>query len=145
MQRVAGVAARAPFGDVGLADNNGARAPEHRNDGLILGCDIVLEQHAAKTRRQSLGVDQVLDPERKAVQRPECIAAHHGGLACLRRSARGLERARNDRIDGGIDRLDAVDATFQKFDRRKLALADQRPRRYRGQVARLGHVRITLP
>jgi hypothetical protein len=53
MQRVAGVAARAPFGDVGLADNDGARAPEHRNDGFILGRDVVLEQHAAKTRRQS--------------------------------------------------------------------------------------------
>jgi hypothetical protein len=65
-------------------------------------------------------------------------------LACAVARA-GLERARNHRIDGGIDRLDPVDATFHEFDRRKLALADQRPRRYRGQIARLAHVRITLP
>ena len=79
------------------------------------------------------------------MQRAEPIAAHHGSLALPRRGVRRLERARDDRIDGGIDFLDAVDATVHEFDRRKLALADQRPGRYRGQVARLGHVGITLP
>jgi hypothetical protein len=75
----------------------------------------------------------------------EHVAAHHGSLARLRRCARRLERARDHRVDGGIDLLDPPDATVHEFDRRKLALADQRPRRYRGQIARLGHVRITLP
>jgi len=79
------------------------------------------------------------------VQRSERIAAHHRGLALLRHCARRLERARNDRIDGGIDLLDPPDATVHEFDRRKLALADQCPGRYRGQIARLGHVRFTLP
>ena len=145
MKRVAGVAARAPFGDVGLADDDRAGALEHRNNSFILGRDVIGEQHAAETRRQSLGVDQVLDPERKPVQRAERIAAHHGSLARSRRCACRLERARNDRIDGGIDLLDPPDATFHEFDRRKLALADQRPGRYRGQIARLAHVGITLP
>jgi hypothetical protein len=145
MERVAGVAARAPFGDVGLADDDGAGALEHRDNSFILGRDVVREQHAAEARRQPLGVDQILDPERQPVQRAEAIAAHHGSLALPRRRARRLERACNDRIDGGIDFLDPVDATVHEFDRRKLALADQRPGRYRGQIARLGHVRITLP
>ena len=145
MKRVAGVAARAPFGDVGLADDDGAGALEHRDDGFILGRDVVGEQHAAEARGQALGIDQVLDPERKPVQRAEIVAAHHGSLALPRRCTSRLERARNDRIDGGIDVLDPPDATVHEFDRRKLALADQRPGRYRGQIARLGHVRLTLP
>jgi hypothetical protein len=145
MKRIASVAARAPFGDVGLANHDRARALQHRNDRLVLGRDIVGEQHAAKTRRQPLGVDQILDPEREPVQRPKRIAVHHGGLALPRRPARRIERARNDCIDGGIDLLDPPDATVHEFDRRKLALADQRPRRYGGQIARLGHVGVTLP
>jgi hypothetical protein len=145
VQRVAGVATRAPFGDVGLADDDGACALEHRDNRFILGRDVVGEQHTAKTRRQSLGVDQVLDAERKPVQRPERIAAHHGSLAFPRRCARRFERARNDRVDGGIDLLDPPDATVHQFDRRKLTLADQCPGRHRGQIARLAHVRITLP
>ena len=115
MKRVAGVAARAPFGDVGLADDDRAGALEHRDDGFILGRDVVREQHAAKTRRQSLGVDQVFDPEREpAAGRGYRRASRQPRSP--RRCARRLERARDDRVDGRIDLLDPDGATVHEFD-----------------------------
>ena len=95
------------------------------DDAFVRRGDMVAEDRAAVGRAQALGLLQVLDADRQAVQWRQIVAARHGRIGCLRGNARAIEVARDHGVDGMVHRLDAGDAAFQQFARRKLLLPDQ--------------------
>ena len=63
-------------------------------------------------------------PVGQAVQQAERFAAQRGLLRRLRFLARALVAHRGDRVDGGIEALDALDARFEQLDGRDFLRAD---------------------
>ena len=112
---------------------------------LVGAANVVAVDRAALAVDQALGVLEVLDHDRQAVQRAQRVAAHHRRLRRAARPRRGaLEIAGRDGVDGGVDRLDPGDAALQQLDRREPLGADQPPGLDGGEVAGFGHARFRL-
>ena len=71
-----------------LGEDDRARVAQALHEDVVRGGRrIALEDRRAVPRRHALHVDQVLDADRHAMQRPERIAAHDGLLGFLRVAA----------------------------------------------------------
>ena len=71
-----------------------------------------------RRRRHALGVVDVLEADRDAVQRPAGTAAHDRGLGGARRSERAVAVEMEEGVQGAVELGDAVEAGLRQLDRR---------------------------
>ena len=90
-------------------------------------------------RRQAGDIDDVLDADRHAVQRPARPAGRDLGLGGLRRRHRRLAVEPDEDVELRVEPLDALEQRLHQLDRREFAGGD-RPRRLGGrQPVQVGH------
>ena len=70
-------------------------------------------------RRQTGNVDDVLDPDRHAMERAARAAGHDLGLGRLRRGQRGVAIELDEDIEPGVEPLNALKQRLHQIDARK--------------------------
>ena len=121
---IARIGAGPELGHVGLGDDHRAGLAHQRHHGGVGLRHEVAMQRRAVGGEQALGLVQVLDAGRQAVQGPERLAPQCRDLRRLGLGACARVAGRGDGIDGGVDRLDAGDRGLHQLDRRDLLGAD---------------------
>src|SRR5260370_4403641 len=76
--------------------------------------------------RHALGLVDILEADRDAVQRATVVAAYDLGLGAPSRSEGGLSQRPDKAVELVVETLDARESTLGELDRRQLALAHQR-------------------
>jgi hypothetical protein len=109
----------------GLADENGAGLAEPSHGHRVLGGHLGGIDQRPHRRADPLGEHEVLHGEGHAVERPEPFTTHHRGLGAPRGVARLVRRHRDERVDGGLKRLDAREHRIHHRDGRHLLGTDQ--------------------
>ena len=112
------VRSQAEFGRVGLADQDRAGGPDARGKQFVLVGYMIAEDRRAVRGANARGLDQILDGEGQAVQRPLvgcCVSRSR-----LRQQIIAWAK-RDDRVDGGIDAVDAVEERRHHLDAGNLA------------------------
>jgi hypothetical protein len=122
-----------------LAENNGAGAAQPRHADRVGSGDIVGEDLGMARRRQPGDIDDILDADRHAVQRPARAAGHDLGLGRPRRGGRRVAIEPDKRMQPRIEALDAVEERHRQLDRRQLARPDRLRRRRRGEPVQFTH------
>ena len=122
--RVAAVRARAEFRHVGLADDDGAGGAHAADHDVVVGRHEVAIERRAVGGEKVLGLLEVLDAGRQAVQQRQVLAAPDGGLGGLGFLARAIDAHRGHGVHRGIDPLDALQARLEQFDGRDFLGAD---------------------
>jgi hypothetical protein len=123
----------AELGQVGLAEDDRARAPEPFHDGRVARrLEVRQEAAAGGLRHAGDGGVEVLEQERHAAKRG-VRRRQRGGVA-----ARLFVHRRDDRVDARVDPLGARDRFLQQLGGRDLAAPDQARERQRVQPAVLG-------
>ena len=112
-------------GVVVLPTSIGAGLAQPSHGHRVLGGHLVGEDERAHRRADAPGEHEVLHGERHAVERPQRVAPHHRGLGAPRGVARLVRRHRDERVDGGLERLDAREHRVHHRDGRHLLGADQ--------------------
>ena len=150
--RVIGVGAKAEFGDVGLADDDGAGLADPLHEELVLVRHETGECRRAEGRAQPPGQGKVLDGNGQAGQRAGGIwRTRIGGVGVTQYV--GAVAQRNDGVDQWVRRLDAVEEGRNdlprrqppvpdgvgQFRRRKAAYLAGRRQRVPGRGAGRGH------
>ncbi len=109
-----------------LAQHDGAGLGEEPRRRRILLRDVVLELARMRRRQHALCVEDVLEPDWDAVQRPLGPIPHDRGLGIARRRERRFLGERNEAVQRPVEALDAGEAALGKLDRRELLLGDER-------------------
>ena len=110
----------------GLADEHRAAVAQRPHTGRIRHRLVGAEKFAAEFRRHVVGLDQVLDADRHAVDRAQRLARFVArprlisGLAC------GIEIEEGEGHHRRFERLDALDAALEIGARRVGAVAESR-------------------
>ena len=90
-------------------------------------------------RGQARDVDDVLDADRHAVQRPADPARRDLGLGRPRRRHRRLAVEADEGVEPGIEPLDAGEQRLHQLDRRKFLGGDRLGRRGGRHEVQVGH------
>jgi hypothetical protein len=108
-----------------LAEDHRTRRAQTSHHVAVIAWLATLQQHRAALGRHVRGVDNVLDADRHAVQRPDGLAraAHLVGDPGL--GQRMLRIEEGPRFDVGVDRLDTREAGLDQLFRGHGALADR--------------------
>ena len=109
---------------VGLGDDDGSGCLETRGDGGVVVRDEVAQDRRAGSGCRACGVDQVLEREWDAVQRPSVAAASDLRFCLLRVIHRLLGHDRHVGIELRIARCDDGELLLHQFDRRQLPVPD---------------------
>ena len=122
---VEGLRAGTELGDVGFAEEDGAGGAHARDEQVVLGGDVVLEEGRAEGGADAGGFDEVLVGDGQTVQRTEGFATrlHLVGAGCGCGCLVGDER--DDGVDLRIDAIDLLEVLGKSFASRKLLGADQ--------------------
>ena len=137
--RVEAVAAMAPFGRVGLADEDRACGPHSGCQQVIRGRHEILEKWAAPSGAQALGRTQVLYRKGQAMQ----PALPRRIVGCPRLCHQRLAVTQRDhRIHRAIHGLDPVQMRRHHLGRGHLARRDP-ARQLRGRVFPQSHLRLS--
>ena len=123
-----------------FADQHRAGSGEPGGAGRVLGRDIVLQQLRPAGRRDALGIDDVLEADRDAVQRPRRTARHDQRLGGPRLGQRPLLGDVIKGVQPVIERPDPIEAGLCQFDRRQLFRGDPP-----GRLGDRGDASITDP
>ena len=142
-EREAHGAAEGELRHVELADQDGARRPEPRHHGGVLGGHVRLEDARARGRPEAGGVELVLHGHRQAVERAALAAPRERALGLARRGARLVGAHRDEGAEPRVQPLDAREIHVDEVDRRHLLDAHE-PRQRGGAeecelVARRAH------
>ena len=81
------------LGQVQLAQQDAAGRVQARDRRRVLGRHVVFEDPRARRRADAGGVELILHRVGNAVERPERLAAHHGGFRPARRGERRFREA----------------------------------------------------
>ncbi len=107
-------------------------AHQHRSGGgkaFGAGCvgvgNVVGEELRLAGGRNASGVDDVLEPDRDAVQRPLRAIRHDRRFGRPRLGQRPLGRRIDKGVQSAVERCDAIEAGARQFDRRQLLRRDQ--------------------
>ena len=129
------------LGRVGLAEDDGARVAQPGDKGRIAGRERVGEGRRTGRGGHARDVDEVLDPDRHAVERPERPPATDVRVA-TGRLVQGRRRIQvRPGLDRGLERLDPFEARLGERDRGPLAELDPPRGLEHARVGRRGHHR----
>ena len=108
-----------------LAQQYATGFKQQARGGRVFRGNIFFADLGTTGRQDALGVVDVLQRERNAVQRPAVTSSRDIGFgyACL--LAREVESARDERVQLRFESLDALDQRFGVFERREFARADE--------------------
>jgi len=115
----------AEFRRRGLTEDDGALVLQAGDDGGVLGWLGVLEDQAALLGGHVLGVREVFDGDRYAVQAADTVAGHQFGLRRAGGVHRLVRREIRERVDLGVVGLDPPQQRPHVFDGGQLLSADQ--------------------
>jgi hypothetical protein len=110
---------------VELAEQDRPGLAETRDRGGILIRHEVRECPRAVRRADPLCEELVLHRDGDPVERPDQVAADHGGLVCLRLFQCRIARHRHVCVQPAIPPIDALEVHAHELDRRNLSLADE--------------------
>ncbi len=99
----------------GLADDDGPRGPEPCDEGRVAVGAGVCERRPASGRRHTGDVDDVLDPDRDAVERPGLAAARAFVVAETRLGSGGVTVHGRPRPDRGVRGRDPGEARLEEL------------------------------
>ena len=119
VDRVVGLRAEAELGRVGLADDDRARRPQPRHEGLVDGAHPVAVDRRSRGPRQVRHLSEVLHRDRQAVQGP---ALRRTVARCGLVEHLGPVAHPDDRVDLRVERLDAVEVGVHHLDARRSPL-----------------------
>ena len=109
-----------------LGEDDRARVAQAFHEDVVRGGRrIALEDRRAVPRRHALHVDQVLDADRHAMQRPERIAAHDGLLGLLRVAAGVVGHHLTEAVELRVGLFGRLQHGVEILDRRKLLRANE--------------------
>ena len=113
--RIAGLAGaeQRHFGGHGLAHDHRAGLAQQRDRGAVAVRPAAGVQHGAVLGRHVGGVEDVLDADRNAVQRPHRLAVGAGFVERARLAAGVLRIEKGPGLDVAVDLLDAGEAGFR--------------------------------
>ena len=105
VDEVVGVVVERELGDVGLAEQDRARAAQVARHGRVLGRDVALEDLRPVAAGHPGDLDALLGGERHAVQRPDALAVDRALLGRARLLERLLDSAAAPRVELAVDLL----------------------------------------
>ena len=139
---VVGLRAEAEFGDVGLADDDGAGGADALDVVAVFRGYEIGEDRRAEGGPEAARLGEVLDGDGQAVQRAGRPARRQRGVGGVGLSENILARPpRDDGVDGGIDRVDAVEEGRDHLAGRQLPPAQalrEQPGRHPADVTGFG-------
>lgn len=104
-----------------LPEDDRARRTQPRDDVRVDRRDVAGERGHAPRRREARDVERLLDRHGYAVQRSSSAPL---GVRALRGGERTIEVAHDDRAEGAVEALDALDERARELERADLAVAD---------------------
>ena len=146
-QRVVGVGAAGEFGRIGLGKHDGAGGLEAADGFGVFRRHVVLEQRRGEGGADAGSRRDVLDRDRQAVQRAECLALHDGRFRAPGAFARLIRGQRDDGVELRIERRDDVEVRVEHVERTDGAGADE-PRQFTRRFAHqsfVAHGRLYFP
>ena len=93
--------------------------------GGVLAGDVVLQDGGLAGGGDARGVDDVLQPDRDPVQRPDRTVAHDRGLGGAGFGHRTLPRYQNEGVQSAVQRVDPVEASLGQLHRRQFLRGNQ--------------------
>src|SRR5215472_7850686 len=101
---------KSELGNIGLADNDRTGTLDALDQDRISPRHEILEQRRTKRAADTRGRLQILNRDRKAMQRTAHFATCNFSIALLRLFAEQLPRLDgNDRVDGRVDTLNSIE------------------------------------
>ena len=95
---------------VGLADEDGSRVAEPGDDGAVVGGDVSLAHARGGRRRHAAQVDDVLQRERHAVERPAVVPARELRVSLPRLRQRLIRQNGDESVDRRVSLGDPIEA-----------------------------------
>ena len=137
---VVGVRPHAELRHVGLADRNGARQSQASDEDRVLdGHRVPVDRGTARERKPDRRFE-ILEGDREAVQRSHGLARRSRIGVVSEGETSFIREFRDNRVDGRIERVDAVQMRLHHVARGHLSRADQAGDLARAQEAELVRV-----
>jgi hypothetical protein len=116
--------AEGSFGELQLAQEHGAGLPQPDDDRCIsIGAMILVDGHAG-SRRNALGMTEILHGDRHAMQGSTKCAAGDLAIGTARLSQGQVRSEGSVTFQAGLEPGDAIKKCLSHLDRRKLARLD---------------------
>ena len=122
-----------------LSEEHGPGRAQPRRDDGVLRRDVLPEEPRMRGGPKAGRVDDVLERERDAVERPAVRAGHDLALRLARRDERGIGRDAQERVQAPIDSPDPVEKRSRVLDRRQRLRPDQFGRASDADEGQVGH------